>query len=121
MSIDDYDEWPYKIVYASDGWVRASTLVNNLNAFYADHPDIPIHKRPNLIHIVGKCAAYRAVLGFETLEGSPIDPAIFDGVPTSPDVFALSMATICMQHIATTSVFVQYDYSDLLNEMSLQK
>lgn len=119
MSIPNYDDWPYKIVYASDGWVRASTLVNNLSAFYADHPDIPIHKRPNLIHIAGKCAAYRTVPGTETREGTRIEPNIFSGISTNPDVVALLMATIHIQYIATISVLIQYDYSDLLNKMSL--
>jgi len=108
MSIPNYDDWPYKIVYASDGWVRTSTLVKNLNAFYADHPDTPIHKRPNLVHIAGKCAAYRTVPGLETREGTRIKPNIFSGIPTNPDVVALLMATIHIQYIATISVLIQY-------------
>jgi hypothetical protein len=119
MSIPNYEDWPYKIIYASDGWVRPSTLVNNLNTFYADHPGIPFHKRPNLIHIAGKCMAYRASGGFEeTRDGTKIEPNKFSGISVSPDVVALLMATIQIQYIATTSVHIQYDYTDLLNKMN---
>jgi hypothetical protein len=59
------------------------------------------------------------VPGLETREGTQIEPNIFSGIPTNPDVVALLMATIHIQNIATISVLIQYDYSDLLNKMSL--
>ena len=53
LIIKNYADWPYKIIYSSDG-VDASTAINYLNSFYDSHPEIPIFRRPNLIHVAGK-------------------------------------------------------------------
>lgn len=117
MRIQDYNDWPYKIIYASDGYINATSLVKNLNQFYAINSDIPINKRPNLIHIAGKCAAYRTMPGDTTIEGTKLEPNLYYELP-SPDINALLMATIRIQYIATISVLIQFDYSDLANKVN---
>jgi hypothetical protein len=42
-----------EIVYASDG-ISESTLFQHLNDFYTANPSIPVHRRPNVVHVVGK-------------------------------------------------------------------
>ncbi len=47
----DFENWPLKILFACDG----STLETNwghLNDFYSGHPDIPLNRRPDIIHVL---------------------------------------------------------------------
>ena len=62
LSIKNYEDWPYKIVYASDG-IAAQTLLSHLNSFYASNSAIPLERRPNCIHVAGKYVIFRAVEG----------------------------------------------------------
>lgn len=52
ITIPNYDDWPYKIIFAPNG-VSLDTLTSSLNKFYEDNPSIPLIKRPNLIHVAG--------------------------------------------------------------------
>jgi hypothetical protein len=118
LTESDYRDWPYKIVYASDGWVRSSTLLRNVNRFYDIHPDIPFHKRPNLIHIAGKCAAYRTgETGPMTPSGEQLQPHTFYPIPQFSDVTALMFATVHIQDLLETSSLLGVAYADLVNNM----
>lgn len=64
LTITDYDDWPYKIIYASDG-IAGETLLGHLKAFYAENPAIPRRRRPNVIHVSGKYVIFRAITGMD--------------------------------------------------------
>ena len=53
LSIPNYDDWPYKIIYASDG-ISVESLLGHLNNYYHSNPNIPLGRRPNIIHVSGK-------------------------------------------------------------------
>jgi hypothetical protein len=48
-----------EIVYASDG-ISESTLFQHLNDFYTANPSIPVHRRSNVVHVVGKYLILRS-------------------------------------------------------------
>ena len=58
FQIKHYDDWPIKIIYASNG-IAPETLLEHLTQYYQDHPDIPINRRPNYIHVAGMCFIVR--------------------------------------------------------------
>jgi hypothetical protein len=53
IAIPNYDDWPYKIIYAPHG-IACDTLLEHLNHYYAEHSYVPLNRRPNLIHVAGK-------------------------------------------------------------------
>ena len=53
IKIPNYEDWPVKILYASDG-VKYETLLKHINSFYDENSDIPLYRRPNYIHVAGK-------------------------------------------------------------------
>jgi hypothetical protein len=53
VNVRHYNEWPFKIIYASNGNSIQQTM-ETINGFYREHPHIPFSKRPNLIHVIGK-------------------------------------------------------------------
>lgn len=118
LTESEYQDWPYKIVYASSGWARPSTLLGNVNRFYGIHSDIPFHKRPNLIHIAGRCAVYRTgCTGAEASSGERLPPNTFYQLPQFSDIMALMYATGHIQSYVQTSVFLGIVYADLINNM----
>ncbi len=59
LKCPNYDDWPFKIVYAPNG-IAPGTLLTHLNEFYVANPQIPFSRRPNLIHVAGSCLLFRA-------------------------------------------------------------
>lgn len=59
LDIKHYDDWPLKVVYASKG-VAPETVLKHLTEYYAEHPTIPLNRRPNFIHVAGSCFIARA-------------------------------------------------------------
>jgi len=113
IRIDDYADWPYKVIYASDGsdW---STIDKHVQTFYAHNPDIPVDRRPNLIHVAGKFLCFRAGDG-ATIDGKPMGKGTFGFVFGSPDVQAITLAIHNIQNRAAHSSHILYDYEFLIN------
>jgi hypothetical protein len=62
LKCTNYEDWPVKIVYASKG-LAPETLRAHFNEFYVAHSAIPLSRRPNIIHVAGSCAMFRAQEG----------------------------------------------------------
>ena len=54
LNIKNYDNWPLKVVYASNG-IMSETLLAHVHDFYAVNPTIPLNRRPHFIHVAGRC------------------------------------------------------------------
>jgi len=50
VRIQNYDNWPYKIIYAKSG-VSSDTLIDTLTTFYEKQPSVPMNRRPDIIHV----------------------------------------------------------------------
>ncbi|MDU1893058.1 MAG: DUF6602 domain-containing protein [Dysgonomonas sp.] len=57
FSLDNYEDWPYKIVYASDG-LELKTIIKHLDNFYTTNR-VSLYRRPNIIYVPGKYVIYR--------------------------------------------------------------
>ena len=53
LNIQGYDDWPYKVIYANDG-ISGTTLLEHVNGYHTENPEIPLSLRPNVIHVAGK-------------------------------------------------------------------
>ena len=60
--VEDYDDWPLKVIYASKG-ISAKKLFMHLFAFYHLRPHIRINRRPNIIHVAGEYVMLRTARG----------------------------------------------------------
>lgn len=114
FKIDDYDDWPLKIVYAING-VSIETCYNTLNSFYAHQPEIPLHKRPNIIHVAGKYWLFRCWTPVTSSNGITVQIGDYLRQEDSTDVFALLYSIISIQKIAQKSNQLTYNYNALLD------
>jgi hypothetical protein len=121
IPIKNYDDWPYKIIYASDG-IACDTLLSHLNNFYVNNSQIPLVRRPNIIHVAGKYLIYRAIEGmddfyrFDTKEWIKLERGTFYcRSQENCDIQGITAVLAALQSKATASSFIRYSYDSLFN------
>jgi hypothetical protein len=121
-SIPDYEDWPHKIVYASDG-IAIETLLSHLSEYYQANGHVPVSRRPNLIHVLGKYAVFRAgkqgvqSRHLETGNTTKIEPDLLYSQGGHFDVTAIAQVVQALQQKATASTFVAFDYASVFRGM----
>jgi hypothetical protein len=119
--ITDYADWPYKVIYASDG-LTTETLRDHLVSFYVFHPHIPANRRPNMIHVAGRFVALR-----RKQDGWNPSIDVHDNMPPigafawlniEPDVQAMAWLFHHLQVIAEASTQLLLNSSSMLVHVS---
>ncbi len=115
ITLDAYPEFPYKILFAFRG-VSGATVQDGLNRYYAEHPDVPVHRRPSLVHVAGQYAIFRNVKAEFQLGGVPVCSQDFYRLEQNPDVLAFANAVMTMQQSAWTLQHVNLNHAPLMAE-----
>lgn len=119
VRIVGYDDWPYRIIYASDG-VESPTIQKTLAEFYEKHQNIPFNKRPNLIHVIGKYAIVKtSERGAKTRAGERVAPQTFHSSPDD-NFYHLIWTIASMQCVVSSSRYVIETYDQFLNTFPLE-
>ena len=122
VSKDNWQDAPYKIVFAYDG-INADTVVSHISNFYIQNADVPRTRRPNIIHVLGKYVIFRTTPGMTVInpDGQPdaIQPQVgqFKTFNTSPDVSAIGWMLPDLQKEAFVSNHLFFKYDELQNEI----
>ncbi len=115
-----YEEWPYKVVYASNG-IKPETILKHLTEYYRNHPDIPISRRPEIIHVAGDYAIFRIRPDMKIeLEGEHFElpSGSFYIVKKNPDVAAFLWIFNDLQTKALASSQILYRYQYFISEVT---
>ena len=115
LKIKNYEDWPFKIVYASAG-LEGDTIYGHLNSFYAANPNIPEYRKPNLIHVAGKYLILRSQ-GAEKLGDSSLSKGTFYLLKTSPDIQAITWTIQEIQTRASASNHILFKYDFIINNL----
>lgn len=118
VRIRNYEDWPYKIIYASDG-IALGTAIETINRYYDENNTIPNNKRPNIIHVCGKYHIFRAWKNATTRGGKEIEENTFFGNEDPSDAFALLATILHIQTNLIASKQVYYNYSELVNKLPM--
>ena len=121
IQISNYEDWPYKIIYAIDG-LKAETILDHINEFYAKNTDIPIHRRPNMIHVTGKYLIMRAAPEMKLIspDGTSrpkIEAGTYQIIRRDSDLQAIIWALNYLQERAAFSTEILFQYGDLINKV----
>jgi hypothetical protein len=122
FSINNYDNWPYKIIYASDG-ISPEAMLNHLETFYAKNSLIPLGRRPNCIHVAGKYVIFRATEGMNSVwdAGQQATESMrigqFRVFLLDPDLQALIRVLEELQARAVASTHILFSYQQLINRV----
>jgi hypothetical protein len=122
LSITNYDDWPYKIIYASDG-IAPETLLGHLNNYYVSNPNIPIGRRPNVIHVSGKYVIFKAIAGMSVWdvnkqENETLEAGTFRHFTRDSDLQGILWVLDGLQQRATASTHILYFYGDIMNQVN---
>lgn len=122
FSIKNYEDWPYKIIYASDG-ISSDVLLSHINNFYLDNPAIPVCRRPNIIHVAGKYVIFRAVPQMSMWSGSrqkkeSLKEGEFFVFITDSDLQGIFWVLNDLQEKASRSTHIFYSYGEIINRIN---
>jgi hypothetical protein len=120
-----YEDWPYKILYASNG-IEGPTIFDHINNYYLEHPEIPLYRRPHIVHVAGKYVIFRAVKGMKLHDRSrdiieDVGIGKFQLFTSVPDLLAIVWALHNIQQNAASSTEILFNYSDIINRVMLQE
>ena len=119
---DNWEDTPYKIIFAYDG-IDANTICDYITGFYDQHQHIPLVRRPNLIHVLGKYMIIRTTSGVTVLnsDGQPdtTQPNMGQYYPffTGSDVSALVWTLNEIQNKAFLGNILLFKYGEWHNRI----
>lgn len=125
FAITDYEDWPYKIIYATEG-VSLDTLNENLNAFYAENPSIPEGRRPNIIHVSGKYIVQKLSNEITLVSRSgdtpaeaeeELEKAQYVATTIEPDLQGILWVLQEIQRRSAMSAHIYHNYGNLINSV----
>lgn len=111
LNIFGYDDWPYKIIFLSNG-ISKDALLETLNS-HIKQKNIPVQKQPNIIHVSGKCCILRSGPNGGHWGGKTVLPNSYHAIDIS-DSYGLLHAITNIQKISDGSRNLMFDYSYLL-------
>ena len=117
----DLADWPFKIIYSTDG-ISLTTLLKHLNAFYEAKPEIPLGRRPNLIHVAGKYVIVRTfdktiLWNPTTKQSRPTEAGQFVAATSESDFQGLVAAVDELTKRAITATQLLFDYSHMAHQL----
>lgn len=89
-----------------------------LTKFYEGKDQIPLNKRPDLIHVAGKYLLIKIREGAITRDGTELEAGTYHCQPQKADEYGVLHAITNIQEIATASNQVIYKYGEILNKLS---
>jgi len=122
VKIEGYADWPYKIIYATDG-ISCETLLGHLQQFYLDNPSIPLGRRPNIIHVSGKYVIIRSIEGLsvvwvpEKQQEVKLAPGTFFPSTIDPGIQGIVRVLEGLQNRAIASTHILYSYTEAMNRV----
>ncbi|GAA4769213.1 MULTISPECIES: DUF6602 domain-containing protein [Flavobacterium] len=112
--LDNYEDWPYKIIYASDG-LQIKTIIKHIDDFYSNNPT-PLNKRPNIIHVIGKYVIFRDM--DITIDGQKAKKGQYVALDSNPDLVAFQCILNELQQNAAASNYIKFNYNTIYDQLS---
>ncbi|MEZ6145168.1 MAG: DUF6602 domain-containing protein [Planctomycetaceae bacterium] len=121
MKLSNYEEWPYKIVFAHSG-INGETILQHIRDYYASHPEIPVGRRPDIVHVAGQYLVMRLKPGMSIVH----DDGRIDETPTvgnfrlfteNCDLLAIAWVVKSLQEKASATSHINFGYGELINQL----
>ena len=124
LKLKNYDDWPYKIIYASSG-INGQTILSHIQDYYIQYPDIPLNRRPHIIHVAGQYVLVRMTDGMQIVTSSGQSTknskvGHFELFTKDPDLTAIVWVLDNLQQSATASTQILFGYSHMINRVLIK-
>ena len=119
---DNWQDTPYKIVFAYDG-IAANTICAHITAFYSQHQEISIARRPNIIHVLDKYMVMRIAPGMAVInpdgkrDANQPEAGHYKPFFTGSDASAMAWTLIALQEKSFLSNNLLYNYGEWHNKI----
>lgn len=119
-----WQDTPFSMVFAYNG-VNAPIALSHINDYYVENPHIPLHRRPNIVHVLDKYLIMRTTgaVTVHNRDGSVDEnqPAIgeYRVFDVNPDVAALAWTIMDLQSKATINANLLFRFGDWFNSIVL--
>lgn len=124
LKLENYDNWPYKIIYASDG-LTDSTIMGHIVSFYSSNSNISVSRRPDIIHVAGKYVIFKMQPGMGVKKPDGTTDLRKEGeyqvFETNPDIQAMIWTLDELQKRAIASSQISFNYSQIINKINEAK
>ena len=113
---------PYKIVFAYNG-IAAETALAHITEYYQSNSDIPLSRRPNIIHVLGRYVIVRITSGMsiinsdDTLDDDQIEIGQYKTFGLSPDVASTVWILNELHRMVFWSSHLMYKYDPWHNNI----
>ena len=119
FKIKNYSDWPYKAIFASKG-ASCDLICNELNTYYAEHPEIPDNLKPDLVYVAGKYFIENT--GYEekkTRKGTTLPAYTFNPLNDGnfADIAALPSIVVELQNRASAANQIVFRYDSLIDNL----
>lgn len=109
-----YEEWPYKILYASDG-ISYETMLKHLTDFYTENSNISRNRRPDIIHVIGQYMILKIkkdilVNDFSSGEKIELNEGTYQAFTEDSDVQAMIWVLNELQNKAKAAAHINFNY-----------
>ena len=114
LRIDNYDNWPFKIIYAPRG-APPETIFARYTSVAEKHPEIPPSRWPDLVHVAGSYAIIKSPDPLVDQNGVAL-PANTPQLTTgkNADIQGMLWAVLEIQKLAMASSRITFTYDELL-------
>ena len=115
IQIKNYENWPLKVIYASDS-IDPNTILDHIRDYYNSNPNIPINRRPDIIHVAGKYFINKWQDGMKFLNVTDIEKTPEKGQfilsTKNPDLQGIlwTLKTLQEYSVAASHIFFSYGY-----------
>ncbi len=117
LQVPSYENWPFRVIYATSA-ISSDTLHQHIVDYYSSHPEIPINRRVDLVHVLGDYHFIRVgETGAQTANGLSVAPHSFHRGPPKVDSYPFVYAIDKVTAIASATKFIAYDFHLLLEKV----
>lgn len=121
LKFKGYENWPYKIIYASSG-LKWHTILEHINNFYESNSSIPVERRPDIIHVVWQYVIFKIQPGMSVTNTDwsvyEIENGKYHIFDAKPDIQAIIWTLEELQKKATASNHILFNYSEIINKIN---
>jgi len=122
FQVNFYEDFPFKVLYATDG-PSLETMLANLVEFYTAHPGIPLTRRPHIIHVLRKYVVVRVTpsLGFRSSKtGEHVEAMLgtFRPISSESDLQGLTMVLMALNENAMVASHINFTYEQVFNRVN---
>lgn len=116
LDLSSMKDGPVKAIIAQRG-IDPHTLIRYVGEYYKRNPEIPVSRRPNYIHVLGRYCWVRDLNGLVNDQGEAVMPGQYCLRQKDPDLYFLCELLLFIEKLNRAHRAVWYDYTPIFSKL----